>query len=107
MYCTSRLVILFQVVLECQVWPACYTLCGFSSSKQVVFAISINNVFSLREASDLPDASIHTRTHKEDLWTENHIYRCVSRFVLQPMTAPELSIVYHVQLDETGMRAWR
>ena len=68
-------------------------------------AISINIIFSLREASGHPDGATHTRTHKEDLWAESLICRCVSRLVSQPMTPPEPSIVYHVELDETGMCA--
>jgi hypothetical protein len=64
----------------------------------------INNVFSLREASGHSDVEAHTRTHEEDLWAEGIICRCLSRFVLQPLTPLESSIAYHVELDETGMR---
>jgi hypothetical protein len=73
-------------------------------------SVAINDqyiILSLREASGHPNAATHTRGHKEDLWAESLICRCVSRFVLQPMTAPEPSIAYRVELDETRMRAGR
>jgi hypothetical protein len=49
-------------------------------------------VFNVREASGHHNAATHTRGHKEDLWAESLICRCLSRFVLQSMTAPEPSI---------------